>query len=152
VRSGTGRLVPLNTLARFKVGTTPLLVNHSGQLPASTVSFNLRPGYALGDVLPEVAQAAKATLPASITGTFQGTAQAFEESFQGLWWLLILAILVIYIVLGILYESFVHPVTILAGLPSAGLGALITLQLFHVDLNVYAFLGLIMLIGIVKKN
>jgi HAE1 family hydrophobic/amphiphilic exporter-1 len=152
LRSSGGKLVPLSTIARFTTSATPLLVNHLGQLPSATVSFNLKPGVALGDVLPEVQRVAKAVLPPSVTGSFEGTAQAFEDSFQGMWRLLLLATLVIYIVLGILYESFIHPITILAGLPSAGLGALLTLLYFHIDLNVYAFLGLIMLVGIVKKN
>lgn len=152
LHASTGKLVPLASVARFSVSSAPLLVNHLGQLPSATISFNLRPGFALGNTLPEVSRVAKSVLPPSVTGGLQGTAQAFEDSFHGMWALLILAITVIYIVLGILYESFIHPITILAGLPSAGLGALITLLIFHVDLNVYAFLGLIMLIGIVKKN
>ena len=150
--SSSGRLVPLDAIAHFTTGATPLLVNHLGQLASATISFNLRPGVALGDVLPQVLETARAVLPPSVSGGLQGTALAFEDSFSGLWSLLLLAIVVIYIVLGILYESFIHPITILAGLPSAGLGALLTLRYFHVDLNVYAFLGLIMLIGIVKKN
>ncbi len=152
VHSSTGKLIPLSTFATFIRSSTPLLVNHLGQLPSATISFNLKPGTALGTVLPQIDKVAKETLPKTISGTFQGTAQAFQTSFSGMLALLVLAILVIYIVLGILYESFVHPLTILAGLPSAGLGALLTLMLFHIDLNVYAFLGLIMLIGIVKKN
>jgi HAE1 family hydrophobic/amphiphilic exporter-1 len=117
-----------------------------------TISFNLRPGTALGNAVAEVDRVSRATLPATITTSFQGTAQAFEASSRGLGWLLLLAILVIYIVLGILYESFIHPLTILSGLPAAGLGALATLILFHQDLSLYAFVGVIMLVGIVKKN
>ena len=152
VRSAANKLVPLDTIAKFTQTTTPLLVNHLGQLPSATISFNLKPGAALGDAVPKIDAIMKQTLPASITSTYQGTAQAFQSSLTGLGSLLVLAIIVIYIVLGILYESFIHPLTILAGLPSAGLGALLTLIIFHVDLNIYAFLGLIMLIGIVKKN
>jgi HAE1 family hydrophobic/amphiphilic exporter-1 len=152
VRSSNGKLVPLDTIASFKQTTTPLLVNHLGQLSSATISFNLKPGASLGDVVPKIDKLLEQTLPKSITSTYQGTAQAFQSSLTGLGALLILAIIVIYIVLGILYESFIHPLTILAGLPSAGLGALLTLLIFHVDLNIYAFLGLIMLIGIVKKN
>jgi HAE1 family hydrophobic/amphiphilic exporter-1 len=152
VRSSNGKLVPLDTIAKFTHTITPLLVNHLGQLPSATVSFNLKPGSSLGDAVPKIDRLVKETLPATITTTYQGSAQAFESSMSGLGFLLLLAIIVIYIVLGILYESFIHPLTILAGLPSAGLGALLTLIICHVDLNIYAFLGLIMLIGIVKKN
>ena len=117
-----------------------------------TISFNLKPGVALGDAVAAVDKLARQMLPATITTSFQGTAQAFQASMQGLWLLLIMAILVIYLVLGILYESFIHPLTILSGLPSAGVGALLTLMLFGMDLNIYAFVGVIMLVGIVKKN
>ncbi len=130
----------------------PMSVNHLGQLPAVTLSFNLAPGKALGDALNEVEKAAGATLPDTITGSLQGTAQAFESSMVGLGVLILVAILVIYVVLGILYESFIHPLTILSGLPSAGIGALVTLLIFRIDLNLYALVGIIMLIGIVKKN
>ncbi|MGE5247180.1 MAG: efflux RND transporter permease subunit, partial [Verrucomicrobiota bacterium] len=147
-----GMLVPLSAVARLSPGLGPLLVNHLGQLPSVTLSFNLRPGVALGDAVNEVERTARAVLPASIAFSFQGTAQAFQASLKGLGILLLMAILVIYIVLGILYESFVHPLTILSGLPSAGLGALLALLLFRMDLNLYAFVGIIMLIGIVKKN
>ncbi len=129
-----------------------LTVNHRGQLPAVTVSFNLRPGLALGDATRAVQQVANRILPATVQRSFQGTAQAFEQSFSNLGLLLVAAILVIYIVLGILYESFIHPLTILPGLPSAGVGALVTLIIFHQELNLYSFVGIIMLIGIVKKN
>jgi hydrophobic/amphiphilic exporter-1 (mainly G- bacteria), HAE1 family len=127
-------------------------VNHSGQLPSVTISFNLRPGVALGDAVNIVNELARETLPATITTGFQGTAQQFQSSIESLWLLLAMAILVVYLVLGILYESFVHPLTILSGLPSAGLGALLVLLLFRLDLNIYGFVGIIMLIGIVKKN
>src|SRR6185437_2182042 len=136
----------------FSRGVGPLLVNHLGQLPAATISFNLRPGVSLSQATEEVLALAKRTLPATITTSFQGTAQVFQSSLQNLTLLLLVAVLVIYLVLGILYESFIHPLTILSGLPSAGLGALMTLLIFGRELDVYAFVGLIMLIGIVEKN
>ena len=152
VQANNGKLVPLNTVATITKGLGPLTVNHQGQLPAVTISFNLKPGIALGDAVPLVEKLSRDTLPSTIATSFQGTAQAFQSSLQGLWLLLLMAVLVIYIVLGILYESFIHPLTILSGLPAAGFGALITLMLFHKELDVYAFVGVIMLIGIVKKN
>ncbi len=151
LRSPAGALVPLSTVAHISTGVGPLTVNHVGQLPSVTISFNLKPGVSLGDAVAAV-QAAAADLPATIATNFQGAAQAFQDSMQGLGLILLLAIVVIYIVLGILYESFIHPLTILSGLPSAGLGALATLLLFHVDLNLYAFVGVIMLVGLVMKN
>ncbi len=151
VRANTGQLVPLSSLAVLKKGLGPLSVNHQGQITAVTISFNLKPGAPLGDAVAAVEKEAKA-LPASITTGFQGTAQVYQASTKGLALLLILAIVVIYIVLGILYESYIHPLTILSGLPSAGFGALITLMIFGKDLNLYAFVGIIMLVGIVKKN
>ncbi|HMK30777.1 MAG TPA: efflux RND transporter permease subunit [Terriglobales bacterium] len=152
IRSAGGQLVPLNTVAKLTNDLGPLVVNHLGQLPAVTMSFNLAPGVALGDAVTEVNKVARRVLPDTITTSFQGTAQAFESSFRGMGLLLVMAIAVIYIVLGILYESFIHPITILSGLPAAGLGALLTLKLFHLELNLYAFVGIIMLVGIVKKN
>jgi HAE1 family hydrophobic/amphiphilic exporter-1 len=152
VRSSRGALVPLESVAGLARNTGPLTVAHLGQLPAVTLSFNLRPGTSLGEAVAAVDRESRATLPPTITTSFQGTAQAFESSFRGLGWLLLMAILVIYIVLGILYESFIHPLTILSGLPSAGFGALLTLLIFHQELNIYAFVGIIMLVGIVKKN
>ncbi len=152
IHSNTGQLVPLNTVAALTQNTGPLTVNHLGQLPAVTISFNLKPGVALGDAVSIVDKLAHAALPQTVSTSFQGTAQAFQSSMKGLWLLLIMALLVIYIVLGILYESFIHPLTILSGLPAAGFGALISLMLFHMDLNIYAFVGVIMLLGIVKKN
>src|SRR5207244_9019690 len=128
------------------------LNNHLSQLPSVTISFNLAPNTSLGHATDAVAEMAKKTLPPGIATHFQGEADIFQSSLTGLGWLLLVAILVIYLVLGILYESYIHPLTILSGLPSAGLGALVTLILFHRDLNVYGFVGLIMLIGIVKKN
>lgn len=152
IRSSTGQLIPLNAVARLSTNVGPLTVNHLGQLPSVTLSFNLGSGISLGNAVAAVNRIAHGTIPATISTSFQGTAQAFQTSLQGLGLLLIMAILVIYIVLGILYESFIHPLTILSGLPSAGVGALLTLMIFHHDLNIYAFVGIIMLIGIVKKN
>jgi HAE1 family hydrophobic/amphiphilic exporter-1 len=152
VRSSAGKLIPLDAVARLDRSTGPLTVNHIGQLPAVTISFNLKPGASLGEATKLVQETAIKVMPGQFQGTFQGTAQAFRESFTGLGLLLVAAVLVIYIILGILYESFVHPITILSGLPSAGVGALLTLILFHQELNLYSFVGIIMLIGIVKKN
>ena len=152
VRSSTGKLVPLHEVGRLKPSVGPLTVNHLGQIPSVTVSFNLKPGVALGDAVEAVGKLARTTLPATITTSFQGTAQAFQASERGLWLLLIMTLLIIYIILGILYESFIHPLTILSGLPSAAFGALLTLLIFGQDLNLYALVGVIMLIGIVKKN
>ena len=152
VKSDADRLIPLSTVARVESGVGPLQVNHVGQLPSVTFSFNLRPGAALGPAVADVEAAARDVLPATVITSFQGTAQAFQESTRGLGLILVMAIFVIYIVLGILYESFIHPLTILSGLPAAGLGALATLLLFGVDLNLYAFVGVIMLVGLVKKN
>lgn len=152
VRAGNGQLVPLDTLATVDRGAGPLLVNHLGQFPSVTVSFNLKPGVALSEAVAPVKELVASGLPEDVSGSFQGTAQAFESSTQNLGVLLLISIIVIYIVLGILYESFIHPITILSGLPSAGLGALLTLIIFNMNLDVYGFLGLILLVGIVKKN
>jgi HAE1 family hydrophobic/amphiphilic exporter-1 len=152
VRSSTGKLVPLDAAAKLRMGVGPLSVSHLGQAPAVTISFNTRPGVSLGDAVDRIQQVARETLPDNMTTSFQGTAAAFQESLKGMGVLLLMAVLVIYLVLGILYESFIHPITILSGLPSAGLGALATLLLFHDELNLYSFVGIIMLIGIVKKN
>jgi HAE1 family hydrophobic/amphiphilic exporter-1 len=153
VRSAGGQLVPLTAVAKLTRGVGPLTVNHLGQLPAVTISFNLKPGVALGDAVASIERLQRdLRLPATLSTSFQGTAQAFEASLQGLGLLVLAAIVVIYLVLGILYESFIHPITILSGLPSAGVGALLTLLLFRMELNLYGFVGIIMLIGIVKKN
>jgi HAE1 family hydrophobic/amphiphilic exporter-1 len=152
IRSSTGALVPLNAVANLTTGLGPLTITHLGQLPAVTLSFNLKPGVAIGDAVNEVERLTREEIPATITAQFQGTAQAFQSSLSGLGILLLMAILVIYIVLGILYESFIHPITILSGLPSAAFGALLTLQIFGYSLDLYGFVGVIMLIGIVKKN
>jgi HAE1 family hydrophobic/amphiphilic exporter-1 len=152
VRSTTGRLIPLESVARLQTTVGPFQVNHFGQLPSVNISFNLAPGVALGDAVARIQAAAAETIPASVTLTFQGAAQAFQDSLRGLGLVLLMAIVVIYIVLGVLYESFTHPLTILSGLPAAGLGALLTLMIFDVDLNLYAFVGVIMLVGLVKKN
>jgi HAE1 family hydrophobic/amphiphilic exporter-1 len=152
IRSQQGDLVPLNTLATLRRTLGPLSVNHLGQIPAVTISFNLRPDTPLSEAVSAIEQVSRDTLPASFTTSFQGVAQAYQQSTTGLIVLIIMAIVVIYIVLGILYESYIHPLTILSGLPSAGFGALITLMIFGNELNLYGFVGLIMLIGIVKKN
>ena len=160
-----GQLVPLSAVAQLTNTFGPLSVNHLGQLPAVTVSFNLKPGTSIGEAVNEINDLAARSLPATVNTSFQGNAQAFQSSLSGLGMLLLMAVAVIYIVLGILYESFIHPITILSGLPSAGFGALLTLELFHLaaqrrlippildmELNLYGFVGVIMLIGIVKKN
>jgi hydrophobic/amphiphilic exporter-1 (mainly G- bacteria), HAE1 family len=153
VRSTSGQLVPLDAVAKLTRTVGPLTIAHAGQLPSVTISFNLAPGISLGDGANEVTDVLRELrMPAGITTNFQGTVQAFQSSFQGLTILLIVAVLVIYLVLGILYESFIHPITILSGLPSAVVGALAALSIFHYDLDLYAFVGLIMLFGIVKKN
>jgi HAE1 family hydrophobic/amphiphilic exporter-1 len=158
VRSNGGALVPLSAVARLKPGVGPLQVTHLGQLTSVTYSFDLRGGTALSQAIAEVNVALREMqVPATLTGTFSGTAQAFQSSLQGMGLLVLLSVLVIYLVLGILYESFIHPLTILAGLPTAGLGALLTIKAFSsmgfpVELNMYAFVGIIMLVGIVKKN
>jgi len=151
-KSSDDHLIPLDAVVRTKTDASPQTVNHSGQLPAVTISFNLKPGYSLGEAVEEIGELAKNNLPATITTGFQGTAKVFQESLKNLTLLLIIAIAVVYIVLGVLYESYVHPITILSGLPSAGFGALLTLMIFKVELSIYAFVGLMMLIGIVKKN
>jgi HAE1 family hydrophobic/amphiphilic exporter-1 len=152
IRSSSGTLVPLSAVARLTSSLGPLTVNHFGQLPAVTISFNLANDTAIGDAVDSVKRLAREELPPTVTAQFQGTAKAFEASLTGLGLLLLMAVLVIYIVLGILYESFIHPITILSGLPSAAFGALLTLQIFHLSLDLYGFVGVIMLIGIVKTN
>lgn len=152
LRSDQGKLVPLSAVATARQGLGPLSINHSGQLPSVTLSFNVRQGTALGQALADLQHLADSMLPAGVQASFQGNAQQFQASQASLGWLLALAIVVIYIVLGILYESFIHPFTILTALPFAGFGALITLMLFRTELSVYAFVGIIMLIGLVKKN
>ncbi len=157
VRSTSGALVPLSAVASLKQSLGPLTVSHLGQLPAVTISFNLKPGVSLGQAVKEVNDVAQGMLPQGVTTKFQGTAQAFQDATAGLGLLLVMAILVIYMVLGILYESFIHPITILSALPFAGLGALVTLYIFRIfypstDLSLYAYVGIIMLVGLVKKN
>ncbi len=152
IHSSSGQLVPLSAVSKFVTGVGPLTVNHTGQLPSVTISFNLKPGVALGQAVNEIEGLASSILPISISTSFQGTAHAFQQSLTGLSILLIMTVVVIYIVLGILYESYVHPITILTGLPAAAFGGLATLSLFHMQLDIYGFVGLIMLIGIVKKN
>src|SRR6202140_2081224 len=152
IHGSGGRLVPLSAVASFSRSFGPALVNHFAEQPATTISFNLRPGVSLSQATQDITTLAKQTLPATITTTFQGSAQVFQSSLQNLTLLLLVAVLVIYLVLGILYESFIHSLTFLSGIPSAGLGALLTLLIFRRELDIYAFVGLIMLIGIVKKN
>jgi hydrophobic/amphiphilic exporter-1 (mainly G- bacteria), HAE1 family len=151
--SSSGTLVPLGTVASFSRKPQVLTVNHQGQLPAVTISFNLAAGVSLSDAVASIDGAmGRIGLPATISGSVQGTAQAFQDSMQGMGLLLLLAVFVIYLVLGILYESFIHPLTILSGLPAAGVGALLTLVLFQASLDLFAFVGIVMLVGIVKKN
>ena len=152
VRGNNGALVPLGAMVRFSKGVGPQAIQHNGQLPAVTVSFNLKPGVALGTAVDAVQDEARKTLPADVTTVLSGDTQAFAQAQSGLLMLLGVAVFVIYVVLGILYESFIHPITILSGLPFAAVGALVTLILFKKDLSVYAFVGIIMLIGLVKKN
>ncbi|MDF2939726.1 MAG: mdtC [Gammaproteobacteria bacterium] len=153
VRSSNNKLVPLSAVSTLSLGSEALTINHQDQLPAATISFNLRPGYSLSDAVSEINGVNNQLQPpATLTGSFQGTAQVFQSSMQGMALLIILSIVVIYIVLGILYESFIHPLTIVSGLPAAAIGALLALLLFHIQLDLYGFIGIIMLIGIVKKN
>jgi HAE1 family hydrophobic/amphiphilic exporter-1 len=152
VQANNGTLVPLSAVATVTQSNGPVAVNHAGQLPSVTLSFNLRPGVALGDAVTEVQRIARNTLPSAISTNFSGTAQAFQAAQAGLLALLVIAIFVIYVVLGVLYESFIHPITILSGLPFAAFGALLTLLIFRVDLSVYAFVGIVLLVGLVKKN
>ena len=152
LKSPTGALVPLSAVVKPKQDTGPQSINHTGQLPSVTISFNLRPGVSLGQAVDAIGDLAKNVLPATFSTNFTGTAKAFQSSLSNMSLLLVIAIAVVYIVLGVLYESYIHPLTILSGIPSAGFGALLTLIIFGVELNIYSFVGLIMLIGIVKKN
>jgi len=152
IRNREGKLIPLESVAKLRPSVGPLTVAHLGQVPAVTISFNLRPDLSLSQATEQIEKLSAEVLPATVSGTFQGTAAAFTSSLKGLGLTLLIAVLVIYIVLGILYEDFVHPVTILSGLPAATFGALVTLLIFGQELNMYGYVGLIMLIGIVKKN
>ncbi len=152
VRSSTGQTIPLNAIASLVQSVGPLTVNHLAGLPSATISFDTLPGTSLSDATTAIKQVAREILPASVTASFQGSTQVFQQSFNDLGWLLLLSIIVIYLILGILYEDFIHPLTILSGLPSAGFGALLTLLIFQMELNLYSFIGIILLIGIVKKN
>ncbi|MCL2457977.1 MAG: efflux RND transporter permease subunit [Desulfobulbus sp.] len=152
IRSDQGQLVPISTVATLGQGLGPLSISHSGQLPSVTLSFNIKPGVALSQALADLQQKTDQLLPSGITSSFQGNAQQFQASQASMAWLLVLSIVVIYLVLGILYESYIHPLTILSALPFAGFGSLVTLLLFKVDLSIYAFVGIIMLVGLVKKN
>jgi HAE1 family hydrophobic/amphiphilic exporter-1 len=152
IRSNSGQAVNLNALAGQYENVGPMTINHTGQLPSVTVSFNLKPGVSLGPAMDQVSQVARSSMPDGMTFTFQGAAQTFQDSFSSMGWMLLLAVIVIYVVLGILYESFIHPLTILSALPFAGFGALLTLHLFGAELGIYAMVGIIMLVGLVKKN
>ncbi len=152
INSSSGTPVPLNTFATLSQGVGPLMVNHEGRASAATISFNLSAGVSLGEATQVVEDLVKEIIPASVSTSFKGASQVFQSSLPSLGMLLAIAILVIYLILGILYEDFLHPITILSGLPSAGFGAILTLMLFHVELNVYSFIGIILLVGIVKKN
>ena len=152
LRNREGKLIPLESVSKIRQSVGPLTVAHMGQVPAVTITFNLGPDIALSEATEEIERVARETLPPTVNGTFQGTAAAFTSSLKGLGWTLLIAVLVIYLVLGVLYEDFAHPITILSGLPAATFGALFTLLLFRQELNMYGYVGLIMLIGIVKKN
>jgi HAE1 family hydrophobic/amphiphilic exporter-1 len=152
IKSDSGRLVPLDTIARLEERVVPLAVNHSGQLPSATISFNLHEGFSIDQAMAAISQIAKNELPVNVSGQFEGASQAFSESFGNLGFLLLITVFIIYIVLGILYESFIHPVTILSALPLAGFGAILSLIIFRLPLDMYAFVGIIMLVGLVKKN
>ncbi|MBN3906291.1 MAG: efflux RND transporter permease subunit [Nostoc sp. NMS1] len=152
INSSTGVAVPLKTFAKLSQGVSPLMVNHNGRMNAATISFNLAPGVSLGNANQQIEELINQVIPKSISTSFQGASQVFQSSLPSLGLLLAIAILVIYLILGVLYEDFIHPITILSGLPSAGFGALLTLMIFHVELNVYSFIGIILLVGIVKKN
>ncbi|OUL24951.1 efflux RND transporter permease subunit [Nostoc sp. 106C] len=152
IRSSNGQSIPLSAIANITENVGPLTVTHLAQLPSATISFETIPGVSLSQATDAIEQVAREILPATITTSFQGSAQVFSQSFNDLGWLLLVSIVVIYLILGILYEDFIHPITILSGLPSAGFGALLTLLIFQVELNLYSFIGIILLIGIVKKN
>ena len=153
VKSSNGTQVPLSAFTHFEERQTPLVISHQGQFPAVTISFNLAPGKSIGDAVNAVNKAkAKLKMPPSVNAEFQGSARAFEASLENEPLLILAALIVVYIVLGVLYESYIHPITILSTLPSAGVGAILALLLFHVDLSVIALIGIILLIGIVKKN
>ncbi|MBH8577862.1 efflux RND transporter permease subunit [Nostocaceae cyanobacterium CENA369] len=152
VQSSNGQQVPLSAIAKITENVGPLTVTHVAQLPSATISFDILPGTSLSQATDAIKQAAREVLPSTVTTSFQGSAQTFQQSFNDLGWLLLVSIVVIYLILGILYEDFIHPLTILSGLPSAGFGALLTLLIFQVDLNLYSFIGIILLVGIVKKN
>jgi HAE1 family hydrophobic/amphiphilic exporter-1 len=152
IKSNRGELVPLTTVASIRQTVSPLTINHSGQIPSATISFNLKPGSAIGTAIDEINRFSRENLPPSVHTAFQGSAQAFQSSFASMGFLLLVTVIVIYMVLGILYESFIHPLTILSSLPLAGFGALAALALFGLQLDMYAYVGIIMLVGIVKKN
>ncbi len=152
VRSNTGQSIPLSAIATMTQTVGPLSIAHLSGIPSATISFDTLPGVSLSDATDAIKEAAKDILPSTVTAGFQGSTQAFQQAFSNLGWLLLVSIVVIYLILGILYEDFIHPLTILSGLPSAGFGALLTLLIFQVELNLYSFIGIILLVGIVKKN
>ncbi len=152
VRSGAGQLVPLSEIVKVKQEPGPMSINHTGQLLSVTISFNLKPGAALDRAMAQIEEKLSPGMPSSMSASFQGTAKVFIDSFKGMQWLLLITIVVIYLILGILYEDFFHPITILTALPFAGFGALVTLMIFNMPLSLYAYVGIIMLVGIVKKN
>jgi HAE1 family hydrophobic/amphiphilic exporter-1 len=153
LKTATGISVPLESVTKLVPGVGPLLVNHQGNQPAVTISFNLAPGFAIGQAVDAITAIERdARLPASITSGFQGSAAVFQDSLKGQGVLVLAAIFAAYVLLGVLYESFIHPITIISGLPSAGVGALLTLIAFKMDLSVIAMIGIVMLVGIVKKN
>lgn len=152
LRAPSGQMVSLTTIADIQETVSPLAVNHSRQLPSATISFNLKDGFSISQAMAEINKVAAATLPSTVTATFEGSAQSFSDSFASLGFLLIVTIFIIYVVLGILYESYIHPITILSSLPLAGFGALLALWICRMELDIYAFVGIIMLVGLVKKN
>ena len=152
IRSDNKKLIPLSTVADLKDVAGPQSVNHWGQVPSATISFNLLPGYSLGKAMEDIKRIAQTTCPQTITTVFGGAAAVFEDAFSNLGFILFVTVVVVYMVLGILYESYLHPITILSSLPLAGFGALATLMLFKMELNIYSFVGIIMLVGLVKKN
>lgn len=152
IQSSKGQTIPLSAVSTITQGVGPLTVNHLSGLPSATISFDLLPGVSLSQATEAIQQVAREALPTTVTASFQGSSQVFQQSFNDLGQLLLVSIVVIYLILGILYEDFIHPLTILSGLPSAGFGALLTLLIFQVELNLYSFIGIILLVGIVKKN
>jgi len=152
IKSNTGQSIPLSAIASINQTVSPLTLNHLSGVPSATISFDTLPGVSLSQATDAIKQVSQTVLPSTVTASFQGSTQVFQQSFNDLGWLLLVSIVVIYLILGVLYEDFIHPLTILSGLPSAGFGALLTLLIFQVELNLYSFIGIILLVGIVKKN